>query len=79
MEGYIVKEDNLIVKLKRPMGDDGYKIFSVRIRKDIVSRIDAIAKETGRSRNELISIFMEYALDRCVIKDDTEDSEPDIP
>lgn len=71
-----MKEDNLIVKLKRPMGDDGYKIFSVRIRKDIVNRIDAIAKETGRSRNELISIFMEYALDRCVIKDDTDDSEP---
>lgn len=72
-----MKEDNLIIKLKRPTEDDGYKIFSVRIRKDIVSRIDAIAKEAGRSRNELISTFMEYALDRCVIKDDSEDSEPD--
>lgn len=68
--GYIVSEDNLIVKLKKPAGDDGYKTFSVRIRKDIVNRIDAIAKQTGRSRNELISMFMEYALDRCVIKED---------
>lgn len=68
-----MKEDNLVIKLKRPTGDDGYRTFSIRIRKDIVNRLDAIAEQTGRSRNELISTFMEYALDRCVVKDDSED------
>ena len=68
-----MKEDNLIVKLKRPKGDDGYKTFSIRIREDIVNRIDVIASQTGRSRNELISMFMEYALDRCVVEDDPAD------
>lgn len=71
-----MKEDNLIVKLKRPKGDDGYKTFSIRIREDIVSRIDVIASQTGRSRNELISMFMEYALDRCVVESDPADHTP---
>ena len=68
-----MKEDHLIVKLKRPTGDDDYKTFSIRIRKDIVNRLETIAQQTGRSRNELISIFLEYALDRCVVKYDTDD------
>lgn len=35
--------------------------------------IDAsISSQTGRSRNELIGIFLEYALDRCVIENDSE-------
>lgn len=77
MKGEAVKEDNLIIKLKRPTDDDGYKTFSIRIRKDIVNRLDAIAEQTGRSRNELISTFMEYALDRCMVKDDAKGSEPE--
>jgi len=73
MEECIMKEDQLIVKLKRPKGDDGYKTFSIRVREDIVHRIDVIAGHTGRSRNELISMFMEYALDRCVVENDPTD------
>lgn len=66
-----MNEDNLVVKLKRPKKDDGYKTFSVRVREDLVGRIDAIANQTGRSRNELVSMFIEYALDRCVIETDS--------
>ncbi len=68
-----MKEDNLIINLKRPKGDDGYKTFSIRIRETIVSRIDTIANQTGRSRNELISMFLEYALNRCVVEEDSPD------
>lgn len=52
-----MKEEKLIIHPKRPKGDDGYKTFSVRIREDVVQRIDEISAQTGRSRNELISIF----------------------
>ena len=52
----------------RTKGDDGHKIFSVRIKSDMVKMIDGIASETNRSRNELINIFLEYALDNYEIK-----------
>ena len=63
-----MKNDNLVIKPKRPKGEDGYKIFSIRLREDVVARIDGISTQTGHSRNELISIFIEYALDRCVVE-----------
>lgn len=59
--------ESLVIRPKRPKGDDGYKVFSIRIKEDTVGRIDEIASQTGHSRNELISTFIEYALNRCVI------------
>ena len=57
----------LVIKPKRPKGEDGYKVFSIRIKEDTVEKIDEIASQTGHSRNELIGTFIEYALNRCVI------------
>ena len=62
-----MKNESLIIKPKKPKGEDGYKVFSVRIKEDIVARVDAIAAQTGHSRNELIGTFLEYALDRCIV------------
>ena len=61
-------ENNLIIKPKKVKGEDGFKTFSIRIREDTVSRIDKISSETNRSRNELIGLLLEYALDRCVVE-----------
>ena len=61
-------DDKLVIKPKRSKGDDGYKTFSIRVREDIVDKIDEISAKTGRSRNELIGIFLEYAADRCMIE-----------
>lgn len=55
-------DDTLIVKKKQLRGEDGYKTFSVRLRETLVKQMDDIAKETGYSRNELVGIFLEYAL-----------------
>ncbi len=63
-----MKDDKLVIHPKRPKGDDGYKTFSVRVREDIVQRIDEISAQTGRSRNELIGTFLEYAVDRCTVE-----------
>ena len=60
--------DNLVVKVKRAKGDDGYKTFSIRVREETVARIDGVAAQTGRSRNELIGMFLDFALERCVIE-----------
>ena len=38
-------KEHIVIKKKR--GEDGYKVFSVHVREDIVSRIDEIASESG--------------------------------
>lgn len=48
-------KDDLIIRRKNPKGEDGYKVFSVRIKEEIVAQIDVISMETGRSRNELLT------------------------
>ena len=65
-----MKSNNLIVKPKRPKGDDGYKVFSIRIKEETVYQIDKISRKTGRSRNELIGLFLEYAVSHCEIKEE---------
>lgn len=64
-----MKKDDLIVKPRRPKGEDGYKVFSIRIKEETVARIDAISMQTGRSRNELIGKFLEYAVERCKVEE----------
>ena len=63
-----MENESLVIKPRRPKGEDGYKVFSIRIKEDIVARIDDISTQTGHSRNELISTFIEYVLNRCVIE-----------
>ena len=65
-----MKEDNLIIKPKKAKGEDGYKTFSIRIKEDTVARIDEISAKTERSRNELIGLFLEFAIERCIIEDE---------
>ena len=63
-----MENESLVIKPRRPKGEDGYRVFSIRIKEDIIARIDDISTQTGHSRNELISTFIEHALNRCVIE-----------
>lgn len=63
-----MEESKLVIRPKKIKGEDGFKTFSIRVREDIVTRIDGISSVTNRSRNELIGLFLEYALDRCVVE-----------
>ena len=60
---------NLVIKPKRAKGDDGYKVFSVRIKEETVAKLDDISSQTGHSRNELIGMFLDYAIENCRIED----------
>lgn len=64
-----MSEDQLIIKAKKLKGNDGYKTFSIRIKEDLVENIDDISTQTGRSRNELIGILLEYAIMHCKIEE----------
>lgn len=62
-----MKDERLIIKPKRPKGEDGYKVFSIRIKEKAVAQIDELSMKTGRSRNELIGIFIDFALLHCEV------------
>jgi hypothetical protein len=57
----------IIPKKGNAKGEDGYKIFSVRIKEETVAALDRIANESNRSRNELINIFLAYGVDNYQI------------
>lgn len=61
-------EDRLIISRKKLKGEDGYKIFSVRIKEDTVEKLNKLSEETNRSRNELINILLDYAIDNSKVK-----------
>ena len=60
--------DDLVIKPKKPKGEDGYRVFSIRVKEEIVVQIDTTSMKKGRSRNELIGILLEYAIGHCVIE-----------
>ena len=61
-------KEKLIINKKSLKGEDGYKTFSIRIKDKTVSDLDALSKETNRSRNELINTQLEYAIENCEVK-----------
>ena len=58
-----------ITKKKSRKGDDGYKIVSVRMREELVDKLDSLSLETGRSRNELINLLLNEAIDIAIVKE----------
>lgn len=58
----------LIITKKGLKGEDGHKVFSIRIKDETVEALDKISAETNRSRNELINIFIEYGINNVEIK-----------
>lgn len=53
--------------LKR--GDDGYKIISVRMKEETLNKLETLAAQTNRSRNELVNLLIESAIELVVIED----------
>ena len=60
------------IKIKKKIlkhGDDGYKIVSVRMKDELIERLDLLSNDTNRSRNELINMLLMAALDIVKIED----------
>lgn len=43
-------------------------VISMRLPKDMLRDIDAVAEETGRTRNEIMLLSMKFALDNMEIR-----------
>lgn len=64
--------DDLVLHRKKYKGDDGFRVFSVRLQEKTIQRLDELSAQSNRSRNELIGILLNYALDRCIIEEEAE-------
>ena len=60
------------IKIKKRVprkGDDGYKIVSVRMKEELIERLDALSASSNRSRNELINLLLNAAVDIVKIEE----------
>lgn len=62
-------EEIKIKKKTLKRGDDGYKIVSVRMNDELIERLEVLANDTNRSRNELINMLLTAALDIVKIEE----------
>lgn len=58
----MAEEIRITKKLPRK-GDDGYRIVSVRMKETLLERLDALSAKSNCSRNELINLLLESAVD----------------
>lgn len=57
-------EKEIKITKKAPRrGDDGYKIVSVRMKEEMLERLDRLAAQTNRSSNELINLLLDSAME----------------
>ena len=58
-----MKEEIRITKKSTKKSDDGYKIVSVRMKDELLEQLEALSAQTNRSRNELINLLLNAAID----------------
>lgn len=56
-----------ITKKSINRGDDGHKVVSVRMKDETIEKLEELSIKTNRSRNELINILLENAIDLVVV------------
>jgi len=61
-----MEEPTLYITAKKYTGES--MIATIRIPKDMCRDLDRIASDTGRSRNELIGMCLEFALEHMEIE-----------
>ncbi|MCI8436998.1 MAG: ribbon-helix-helix protein, CopG family [Lawsonibacter sp.] len=62
-------EEIRIKKKAARRGDDGYKIVSVRMKDELIEKLDVLSAQSNRSRNELINILLSSAVDLVKIEE----------
>lgn len=55
------------LKIKR-RGDDGYKVVTFRLPEDVVKKLDELARDANRSRNEIVTEIIQYGLENIEIE-----------
>lgn len=61
-----MEEKKLVIRSRQYSGES--TVVSIRIPKDMLSDIDAIAERTGRTRTEIMLLSLEFALKHTEIE-----------
>ena len=61
-------KERLTISKKTLKGEDGYKTFSVRLKDETVMKLEQLAMQTNRSRNAVINLLLEYAVEHCEVE-----------
>lgn len=67
-----MQEDKFIVPHRKPAVGKS-TVVSVRLPNATLARLEQIAGQTGRTRNELVQMCIDYALARLEIPDEPEE------
>lgn len=62
-----MEDAKLVIVPKRYKAET--QVFSIRIPKDMLRDVDAVAQKTGRTRNEIITKSIEFTLEHLEIAD----------
>lgn len=62
-------EEIKIKKKNSKRGDDGYKVVSVRMKDELIAKLDKLSADTNRSRNELINLLLDASVNIVKIED----------
>lgn len=68
-EVIVMAEEIKIKKKVAKRGDDGYKVVSVRMKDELIEKLDKLSADSNRSRNELINLLLEASVDIVKIED----------
>jgi predicted transcriptional regulator len=56
-------------KLKITKNNNKSTVVSIRVNTKIIDKLDKVAEKTDRTRNELIGIMLQYALDNMELEE----------
>ncbi|MBQ7173736.1 MAG: ribbon-helix-helix protein, CopG family [Clostridia bacterium] len=60
-----MSEKKLVIQPKKFRGDSA--VLSVRLPNDLIKKMDEIAENTGRTRNEIIQTCLEFSVENLSI------------
>lgn len=60
-------DKKLVISSKKFRGDSS--VVSVRLPSDMIEKLDAIAEQTGRTRNEIIQKCLAYSIENIEVTD----------
>ncbi len=68
-----MEDPKLYIKPKKYTGES--TVVSMRLPKDMIDEVDSIARATGRTRSELMSVCLEFAMRHMEIVDSEDKGE----
>lgn len=63
----VLEEKKLVIRPQKYTGES--KVISMRLPIDMLVEVDRVARETGRTRNEIMQTCLEFALENMIIEE----------